>query len=860
MRIVARAKRSNMGNSPYSVAFDAVSRDDAAKRIVATTPPAAALLSESSGVTSDMLAAIRQQLVPVRTYFVRCTKLASGIDPTPLDVLVRRLLEVGALSREWRDLTQGGSDRRSDLRDAFATAAAQRSFAVQFDDMQFADGPSLAALEYCIDRLQDHPVRWFIGASGENAHLNEVIARLSQNDLLTAYRLERSGEAVAELPLSIEALSPDERTVAVVLAAADRPMDDESLGRVARFSKERVLRAFEGIERAGVVHAEPLGHAIAELEIRDRLVRQAEAPELRRIHRALARVESDPMRRAMHLEDGGARNDAASLYMEAALDALACGRLTYIEAACDGVLRTTRNGSAAQRTAEAIAELGRRAGGMYAGDMVHVGRACLDEVLEPLSLEQRMRCESAYYTAAVGLVSDRAAEARAIEEALNRCRQEAVTGTSTLYWILAKLHYGSNQLKPAREASERGLEALRDGYDPRSEIRLRIHLGFIAAAEGDAATAIELIERQIARARTLGCTEEFLSACCAAMYVFASLDRFDDAARWGDYALEQPGPKPAIWASFLSHNMASIDLVLGQPERALGRLTMLRANRSALPAPGATMVMLMESTSLMQMNRFDAASEVLREASQFDAPEWVRLELRNAQATLSELRGDREEALRGATYVMRCEGEDSNTVRSRIAAAALVGRLRYRLGWLDFTEPAALCQQVSERFAIARTALREVNAYGALAKDASTENALALVAATADNPDRFARTLNVFEAGRAASQRDLLNTAISEFEAIGSPVLAASAREAATALGLRLSARANRRRHLTSREAELARHVASGKTNVEIGQLLGLSPKTVGHHLSSILGKCGVRSRVDIAALVIRGALPIHGP
>jgi DNA-binding CsgD family transcriptional regulator len=45
---------------------------------------------------------------------------------------------------------------------------------------------------------------------------------------------------------------------------------------------------------------------------------------------------------------------------------------------------------------------------------------------------------------------------------------------------------------------------------------------------------------------------------------------------------------------------------------------------------------------------------------------------------------------------------------------------------------------------------------------------------------------------------------------------------------------------------------------VEIGQLLGLSPKTVGHHLSSILGKCGVRSRVDIAALVIRGTLPIH--
>ncbi len=469
-----------------------------------------------------------------------------------------------------------------------------------------------------------------------------------------------------------------------------------------------------------------------------------------------------------------------------------------------------------------------------------------------------MRCESAYYTAAAGFVSERAAEARAIEELLERCRHVAVTGTATLCWILAKLYYGSNELERAREASERGLDALREGYDPRSEIRLRTHRGFIAAAQGDRATAIELIESQIARARTLGHTEEFFSACCAAMYVLASLDRFEDAARWGTYALDRAGPKPAIWASFLSHNMASIDLMLGQPERALGRLTMLRANRSAFRSLGGTMVMLMEGTALTQMNSFDAASRVLHEASQLDSPEWVRLELRNARALLSELLEDRQEALRSAIFVMRREGDDSNTVRSRIAAASLVARLRFRLGLTGFTEPAALCQQVSERFAMARTALREINAYAALAEDASPENARTLVAATAGNPDRFARALNVFEAGRAAAQRELLDSAIAEFAAIGSPVLAARAREEATALGLRLAARVNRRRHLTSREAELARHVASGKTNVEIGKLLGLSPKTVGHHLSSILGKCGVRSRVDIAALVIRGALPIH--
>jgi DNA-binding CsgD family transcriptional regulator len=206
---------------------------------------------------------------------------------------------------------------------------------------------------------------------------------------------------------------------------------------------------------------------------------------------------------------------------------------------------------------------------------------------------------------------------------------------------------------------------------------------------------------------------------------------------------------------------------------------------------------------------------------------------------------------------MRNTGQDSNSIRSRIAAATIVARLRCRFGWNDFAEPASICSAERERVSVARVASAEVQAYAELAKDASDENARGLAAATAANPDRFARALNVFEAGRAAAQKDLLARAVAEFEAIGSPVIARRARQEAAALGLTLAARVSRRRHLTAREAELARHVASGRTNAEIGRLLGLSPKTVGHHLSNILGKCGVRSRVEIAALVIRGALPI---
>jgi DNA-binding NarL/FixJ family response regulator len=53
---------------------------------------------------------------------------------------------------------------------------------------------------------------------------------------------------------------------------------------------------------------------------------------------------------------------------------------------------------------------------------------------------------------------------------------------------------------------------------------------------------------------------------------------------------------------------------------------------------------------------------------------------------------------------------------------------------------------------------------------------------------------------------------------------------------------------LTEREAEIAHLVAAGHTNGEIAERLVLSGKTVRHHVSSVLGKLGVRLRGEVAA------------
>jgi DNA-binding NarL/FixJ family response regulator len=53
---------------------------------------------------------------------------------------------------------------------------------------------------------------------------------------------------------------------------------------------------------------------------------------------------------------------------------------------------------------------------------------------------------------------------------------------------------------------------------------------------------------------------------------------------------------------------------------------------------------------------------------------------------------------------------------------------------------------------------------------------------------------------------------------------------------------------LTTREIEVLQLLSDGLRNAEIADRLVVSPKTVGHHVSAILAKLGVRSRTEAAA------------
>jgi DNA-binding NarL/FixJ family response regulator len=56
---------------------------------------------------------------------------------------------------------------------------------------------------------------------------------------------------------------------------------------------------------------------------------------------------------------------------------------------------------------------------------------------------------------------------------------------------------------------------------------------------------------------------------------------------------------------------------------------------------------------------------------------------------------------------------------------------------------------------------------------------------------------------------------------------------------------------LTARENEIAELIAEGRTNAEIANTLHLSVFTVKNHVSSILMKLAVRTRTEVAALIL---------
>jgi DNA-binding CsgD family transcriptional regulator len=106
---------------------------------------------------------------------------------------------------------------------------------------------------------------------------------------------------------------------------------------------------------------------------------------------------------------------------------------------------------------------------------------------------------------------------------------------------------------------------------------------------------------------------------------------------------------------------------------------------------------------------------------------------------------------------------------------------------------------------------------------------------------------------------DAQRQALAIFESLGATAVVEHVQQMMQARGLRTAARGPRastranQAGLTKRQMDVLRLIDQGRSNTDIANTLFVSPKTVDHHISAILGKLAAKSRGEAAAIA-RGA------
>ena len=138
----------------------------------------------------------------------------------------------------------------------------------------------------------------------------------------------------------------------------------------------------------------------------------------------------------------------------------------------------------------------------------------------------------------------------------------------------------------------------------------------------------------------------------------------------------------------------------------------------------------------------------------------------------------------------------------------------------------------------------------------------ALVLADALSPFDAGRTELLFgewlrRRRRRIDARRHLRSALERFERLGTAPWEVRARSELRASGETARKRdPSTRDQLTPQELQIARLVATGKTNAEVAAQLFLSPRTIDYHLRKVFAKLGIASRAELAGVDLGEPVP----
>ena len=193
-------------------------------------------------------------------------------------------------------------------------------------------------------------------------------------------------------------------------------------------------------------------------------------------------------------------------------------------------------------------------------------------------------------------------------------------------------------------------------------------------------------------------------------------------------------------------------------------------------------------------------------------------------------------------------------VTKPIVVEEMLARIRVHLANARLTQSARAALDVSGRYLLA------VNGQGSVLWATPQAQKLLSTTLTADSNDEFAlpdtmpQWLEQMQKGKAATKA----ASLAPFPANDTLRLQYMGKLGPNEFLLRLAkdtaetpAEFSSELGLTAREGEVLSWLSKGKTNRDIAQILGLSPRTVDKHLEQIYSKLGVENRTAAAAIAV---------
>ena len=473
--------------------------------------------------------------------------------------------------------------------------------------------------------------------------------------------------------------------------------------------------------------------------------------------------------------------------------------------------------------------------------------------------------------------ADRAVEdiQRALEvlpEEASTTRARALDALSVTLMLRGKDTFEA--LQCARDAVDMGREV----GDSHTEISGLITVATVLIDIGEVDEGLEIMRDAVAKAVAEADDVMAARAYTNFSHTLCGIGRYREAAEAAERGLEVVSRLglTRTYSPILIANIADARIHLGDLESAAEILQAATTTSPGLNAGAVPHLITLEATVAFMRGDLDVAERLLQDmqVAQGEAPLLPQeaLPVIELRAAIAILRDDPQEALDVTLPELRDPGsgghlryywpilvvaaEAANALAAKHQGSALPGSVSHAV---ELISSAAASQAVAGASATAWSA--HVSALvAATQKRATSEQWGAVASAYEKLEEPFPQGIALLraaslaaEAGERREAADLVREADDLAVAIGPGLLRSATDAAARRLGIELSSRESNLDTLpfglTSRELEVLKRVAAGRTNKQIATELYISPKTASVHVSNILAKLGVAGRGEASAL-----------